>query len=152
MLATRITLLRRYLASLPPSYLSDAAIPITQQAPTNPSIIPLNHPILRSISALLARIPILAPPDTAAFTRETQEEQSDVQLVALLASMAGSVHAAKEIGRKFHIVESARYSGKKGLMMGMNMGGNLSMEDGQYFDTVMGGGSGRMLRERPPGY
>ncbi|KAF2806186.1 uncharacterized protein BDZ99DRAFT_465840, partial [Mytilinidion resinicola] len=159
MLSTRITLLRRYLASLPPSYLSDPSLPFINPPADATSALPLNHPILRSISALLARIPILAPPDSAAFARETQEEQSDVQLVALLASIAGSVQSAKEVGRKFNIVDTARYQGKKGLVgMGigsMGMGGpQLGMEDGgQYFDTVMGGGSGgRMLRERPGNY
>ncbi|OCK75701.1 hypothetical protein K432DRAFT_361636 [Lepidopterella palustris CBS 459.81] len=153
MLHRRIALLRAYLATLPPSYLSDPSLPFTIP-PTNTKTLPLNHPILRSISALLSRIPILAPSDALAFARESLEEQSDVQLVALLSSITSSVQAAKEAGRKHGIVDNARYQGKKGLMAGMlgqfDSQGNLS--GGAFFDTIMSGGSGsnegRVLRER----
>lgn len=149
MLSRRISLLRAYLAYLPPTYLSDPSLPLTNPPTTDPSALPLNHPILRSISALLARLPILAPPDAPAFARESLEEQSDVQLVALLASITGSVQAAKEAGRKHAVVDNARYQGKKGLLAGMgsfDAGGAGTV----FFDTVMqsGSGEGRALRER----
>lgn len=149
MLSRRISLLRAYLASLPPTYLSDPSLPLANPPATGPSTLPLNHPILRSISALLARLPILAPSDAPAFARESLEEQSDVQLVALLASITGSVQAAKEAGRKHAVVDNTRYQGKKGLLAGMgsfDAGGTGAA----FFDTVMQGGSGegRALRER----
>ncbi|TIA31122.1 hypothetical protein D6C83_07098 [Aureobasidium pullulans] len=58
MLHQRINLIRAYLAELPPSYLTDASLTVGVSDP------PLNHQLLRSISAMLARLPLLAPPTT----------------------------------------------------------------------------------------
>ncbi|KAF2180707.1 hypothetical protein K469DRAFT_591706 [Zopfia rhizophila CBS 207.26] len=147
MLSRRISLLRAYLVSLPPSYLSDPSLPLAP-SPDADHPLPLNHSILRSISAMLARINILAPPDSEAFTLESQQESSDVQLVALLSSITNSVSAAKEFGRKSHIVEHARQQGRKGGM-GMLMsssgyeGGGMSGiggGGGTFFETIMGPG------------
>jgi COP9 signalosome complex subunit 6 len=142
MLSRRIQLLRTYLDTLPPSYLSDPSLPV------NPTVdaqnqLPLNHSILRSISATLARINILAPPDADAFTLESQQEASDVQLVNLLSSITNSVSAAKELGRKSHVVEHAKNQGKSRMGMGMMGGyGGDGPGGGPYFNTVMGGGGG----------
>lgn len=149
MLSRRIALLRAYLNSLPPSYLSDASLPINP-TPDEQHPLPLNHSILRSISAMLARINILAPPDSATFSLESQQEASDVQLVNLLSSITNSVSAAKEFGRKSSIVEHAKNQGKNrmGTMGGYGGGGGYSGGsygdggDGNFFNTVMSGGSG----------
>ncbi|CAA9963475.1 JAB domain containing protein [Pyrenophora teres f. maculata] len=109
MLSRRISLLRLYLKSLPLSYLSDPSLPVkVNSSPEEPNILPLDHTILRSISAMIARINILAPPDLAAFTLESQQEASDVQLVNLLSSITNSVSVAKDFGRKSHIIEHAK--------------------------------------------
>jgi len=142
MLGRRVALLRAYLDALPPSYLSDPSIPQTAAAAADAQgPLPLDHTILRSISATLARLNILAPPDSEAFTLESQQEASDVQLVNLLASITNSVSSAKELGRKSHIVENAKSQGKSrmGNMMGGGYGGP---PDGNFFD--MGGGAGGM--------
>jgi COP9 signalosome complex subunit 6 len=139
MLSRRIQLLRTYLDTLPPSYLSDPSLPVNPTTDAQHSL-PLNHSILRSISATLARINILAPPDSSAFTLESQQEASDVQLVNLLSSITNSVSAAKELGRKSYIVEHAKNQSKG--RMGMNMMGGYGGEGpgGNFFGTVMGGG------------
>ena len=139
MLSRRIALLRTYLASLPPSYLSDPTLPLTP-SPSNEHPLPLNHSILRSLSATLSRINILAPPDTEAFTLESQQEASDVQLIALLSSITNSVSAAKELGRKSYVVEHAKYQGRKPGFSGMMGYGGDSQ--GPYFDTILGGSGG----------
>ncbi|KAF2751562.1 hypothetical protein M011DRAFT_395202 [Sporormia fimetaria CBS 119925] len=108
MLQRRISLLRTYLSSLPPSYLTDPSLPFSSPSPTDPTQLPINHSILRSISATLARINILSPPDTEAFVLESQQEASDVQLVSLLASITNSVSAVKELGHKSFVIENAR--------------------------------------------
>jgi COP9 signalosome complex subunit 6 len=150
MLSRRISLLRTYLASLPPSYLSDPSLPPTA-TPTDKNPLPINHSILRSISATLSRINILAPPDTPAFTLESQQESSDVQLIALLSAITNSASTAKEYGRKSYIVDHGRSSGKRPGGFGMNFGGGSGYGgggDGQYLDTIMntggsiGGGRG----------
>jgi COP9 signalosome complex subunit 6 len=146
MLSRRISLLRAYLSSLPPSYLSDASLPFDTPSSPDQSL-PLNHSILRSISAMLSRINILAPPDSEAFTLESQQEASDVQLIALLSSITNSVSTAKELGRKSHLVEHAKQQGRKGGIGGMMSGGSGYDAPGgsQYYegDVVMGPSGGR---------
>lgn len=137
MLSRRISLLRTYLASLPPSYLSDPSIPVNC-GPDNEHPLPLNHSILRSVSAMLARINILAPPDVQAFTLESQQEASDVQLVQLLSSITTSVSVAKDLGKKSQIVETGKSQLRRGAGGMGGMGGNFDAGGGQYFDTVMG--------------
>ncbi|KAH7067749.1 hypothetical protein FB567DRAFT_458017 [Paraphoma chrysanthemicola] len=139
MLSRRIQLLRTYLDSLPPSYLSDPSLPLSPATDAEHPL-PLNHSILRSISATLARINILAPPDSEAFTLESQQEASDVQLVNLLSSITNSVSAAKELGRKSYIVEHGKNQNKGRLGMG-TMGG-YGGDGGDFFGTVMGRGAG----------
>jgi COP9 signalosome complex subunit 6 len=142
MLSRRIQLLRTYLDTLPPSYLSDPSLPVNPTVDSQNQL-PLNHSILRSISATLARINILAPPDSNAFTLESQQEASDVQLVNLLSSITNSVSAAKELGRKSYIVEHGKNQNKSRMGMGMmggGGGGGYSGEGpGNFFGTVMGG-------------
>jgi COP9 signalosome complex subunit 6 len=148
MLSRRIALLRAYLDMLPLSYLSDPSLPINS-TPDAQHPQPLNHSILRSVSAMLARINVLAPPDLAAFTLESQQEASDVQLVSLLSSITNSVSAAKDFGRKSSIVEHAKNQGKNrmGVTGGFGGGGGGGHSyggghnEGNFFNTVMGGGS-----------
>ncbi|KAJ4355741.1 uncharacterized protein N0V89_003761 [Didymosphaeria variabile] len=145
MLSRRISLLRTYLASLPPSYLSESSLPL-DPTPTNDHPLPLNHSILRSVSAMLARINILAPPDVEAFTLESQQEASDVQLVQLLSSITNSVSAARDLGKKSQIVENGKsHSRRGGGGMGSLMGGYNDAPGNQYFDTIMGGGGARQF-------
>ncbi|KAJ4298310.1 hypothetical protein N0V90_006210 [Kalmusia sp. IMI 367209] len=141
MLSRRISLLRTYLASLTPSYLSDPSLPI-DPSPTDGHPLPLNHSILRSVSAMLARINILAPPDVGAFILESQQEASDVQLVQLLSSITNSVSAAKDLGKKSQIVENGKSQSRRGVggSMGSFMGGAYEGgSGGQYFDNILGG-------------
>ncbi|KAF2001619.1 hypothetical protein P154DRAFT_619283 [Amniculicola lignicola CBS 123094] len=145
MLSRRLILLRKYLASLPPSYLSDPTLPLTTPEPTQTHPLPLSHPVLRSISATLSRTSILTPPETSLFTLEQQQSASDVQLIALLSSITSSVGAAKELGRKSYLVESGKHNGKRSIFSGSGAGGGYDMGPGgggAYFDTVMGGAGG----------
>jgi COP9 signalosome complex subunit 6 len=139
MLSRRLSLIRTYLASLPPSYLSDSSLPVNPE-PSSDHPLPLNHPILRSISAMLARINILAPPDAGAFTLESQQEASDVQLVQLLSAITNSVSAAKDLGRKSSVVENSKAQGRRGMGTFMG-GGGYDGGGGQYFDNILGNGS-----------
>jgi COP9 signalosome complex subunit 6 len=147
MLSRRIALLRAYLDALPPSYLSDPSLP-SNPTSGEQNQLPLNHSILRSVSAMLARINILAPPNSAAFTLESQQEASDVQLVNLLSSITNSISVAKDLGRKSSIVEHGKTQNKNrmGAMGGYGGGGPHSFGgghgEGHFFNTVMGGGGG----------
>ena len=149
MLSRRISLLRAYLASLPPTYLSDPSLPFEVPTATREHPLPLNHSILRSISATLARINILSPPDSSSFTLESQQESSDVQLVALLSSITNSVGVAREFGKKSAIVDNGRHQSRKGgYGIGGGSGGGMLGNDygiasGGFMDTIMGGGGGK---------
>lgn len=127
MLSRRIALLRSYLDSLPPSYLSDPSIPLTAE-PTTENALALDHSILRSISATLARINILSPPSKDAFTLEAEQEASDVQLISLLSSITDSITAAKQLGIKSEILQQAQKP---------NTGRGSATTD--YMDITMGG-------------
>jgi COP9 signalosome complex subunit 6 len=153
MLHTRIQLLKTYLQNLPPSYLT------TPPPPSDPSAAPpdssdlssstttttttptqISHPLLRSIQALLHRLPLLLPADRASFAQESLAEKSDVSLVALLGSLSKSIKETREMGRKFGIVDHVRQvGGKKGYA-----GGSLSEEP---FQDVGGRGRGRGIGE-----
>jgi len=112
MLQSRLNLISSYLQSLPPSYLTDKSIPLD---PSNKS---LNQPILRSISALLARLPLLTPPDKDAFNRESLQTKSDVELITLLSSLTRTVNDAKELGRKLTVVENGKLASRRSLRGG----------------------------------
>lgn len=108
MLHARIQLMRAYLSNLPPSYLTtgdrDSALDQDTAIPTDPpSNTEINHSVLRSIQALIHRIPILAPTDKNEFRSEMLAEKNDVLLVALLGTVGNSLRDIRETGRKFHV-------------------------------------------------
>lgn len=141
MLHIRIRLLKSYLNSLPLSYLTTPAPPISDadstSAPhtdTSTSTPEINHPLLRSILALLSCLPLLLPPaHLSNFHQETLAEKSDVELISLLGSLGRSVKDAREMGRKFGVVENVKSQGKKGYI---NMGAlGEDMWDGEGKDV-----------------
>ncbi|KAL8706683.1 MAG: hypothetical protein Q9201_000317 [Fulgogasparrea decipioides] len=110
MLHTRIELLKTYLTSLPPSYLTDASLAdgvVTEEATTSGQV-ETNYAILRSIQALVHRLPILTPADGVAFEHESLAEKSDVSLVALLGHLTKGTKDIREMGKKFDVVNSAK--------------------------------------------
>ncbi len=111
MLHARINLITTYLEKLPPSYTASGSIDTSTEAGNKYTTI--NHPILRSIQALLNRLALLIPSDNAAFSQELLAEQNDVNLISLLNTITDSVKVARDTGRKFAIVEQAR-NDKKG--------------------------------------
>ncbi|MCJ1437005.1 hypothetical protein MMC27_006388 [Xylographa pallens] len=144
MLQSRISLLKSYLERLPPSYLTTASPqppdPTTQTTPSEDQT-EISHPILRSLLALTARLPLLTPADHASFVKESQAEKSDVSLVALLGSLGRSIQDAKGLGTKFSVVEGAKLGGRKGVFgsMGMGMGMGMGMSMGMGGAMGMGG-------------
>ncbi|KAI4085858.1 MAG: hypothetical protein LQ344_008064 [Seirophora lacunosa] len=114
MLHTRIQLLKSYLTTLPPSYLSSTSYDNNnnttaseEETPSSPQP-QIDHSILRSIQALAHRLPLLIPADGAAFANESLAEKSDVSLVALLGELTKGTKNMREMGRKFGIVGSAK--------------------------------------------
>ncbi|KAI6087920.1 hypothetical protein F4821DRAFT_234854 [Hypoxylon rubiginosum] len=109
MLQSRVNLLSTYLEQLPPSYLSpNNATNLAPGQHTTPS-----HTILRSIQALVNRLSLLVPSDTKAYELEMLSEANDVQLMELLNDVMQSVTEARDVGRKYGVVESAKSHSKK---------------------------------------
>ncbi|KAL8895327.1 MAG: hypothetical protein Q9192_003704 [Flavoplaca navasiana] len=144
MLHTRIQLLRSYLTSLPPSYLtvpSESNGISTDKGATSGQT-EINHPILRSIQALVNRLPLLVPSDGAAFEEESLSEKSDVTLVELLGDITRGTKNLREMGRKFGIVGDAKQQGRRGVMRSMgsvyedsdDIFGAHSMQMGQHYE------------------
>jgi len=106
MLHARINLISTYLEMLPPSYIASGSIDTSTEAQKEYTAV--NHPILRSIQALLNRLALLIPSDKAAFNQELLAEQNDVNLISLLNTITDSVKVARDAGQKFAIVEQAR--------------------------------------------
>ncbi|GAB7360156.1 hypothetical protein MBLNU230_g7919t1 [Neophaeotheca triangularis] len=113
MLKKRIDVIRNYLESQPSSYLTDAS---SDEPPRNET----NHQILRSILALLSRLPLLTPPsnvlakDSSAPAANSSlaeaglQEKADVHLTSLLAALTRATHEAQGMGNKFHMVQKER--------------------------------------------
>ena len=117
MLLTRIQLLKFYLTNLPPSYLTSDSPPAPSDLASSTPHTETSHAILRSIQALISRLPLLLPPDRASFEHERLTEKADVLLVDLLGNIGRSVKDARELGKKFNFVEGARQSEKRSLMI-----------------------------------
>ncbi|KAG9952057.1 COP9 signalosome-like protein subunit 6, partial [Aureobasidium melanogenum] len=129
MLHQRINLIKAYLAELPQSYLTDASISAGTSDP------PLNHQLLREISSMLSRLPLLAPPVSqpsttipvpgmpqSSLATASSQEQSDVHMVSLLASLTRTVAQAKDMGSKYSIVQKAKTDRNNVGMMGGGRG------------------------------
>ncbi|KAK4561683.1 hypothetical protein LTR86_004362 [Recurvomyces mirabilis] len=137
MLNQRINLIRSYLETLPSSQLTDASSTTSPPDTTN-------HALLRSINAMLSRIPLLAPPiaippptsietngdattthpesATSPLSAGTKERQ-DVHLTSLLASLSRSIADAQSMGSKFHIVSRERENKSRSSAFGGGGGG-----------------------------
>lgn len=106
MLQSRINLIAVYLQNLPPSYVSDI-VPGSVE-PDDKEYTPINYPILRSIQALLTRLSLLVPADSAGFEHELLAEQNDVNLVSLLSTITNSIKVVRETGKKSLVVETQK--------------------------------------------
>ena len=148
MLHARISLLKSYLNSLPISYLTTpppASTSENAEAPhsdTSTSTPEINHPLLRSILALLSRLPLLLPPaNFTSFKQETLAEKADVELASLLGTMGRSSREIREMGRKFGIVDGIRNQGKKGFLGIGSREEDWGVADGNAFgQDMMDGG------------
>jgi COP9 signalosome complex subunit 6 len=104
MLHSRIQLFIKYLESIPPSYLSDAsATSSSSLLLPGPEQTSIDYSILRSMQAMLNRLPLLIPADKVAFEREMLSEKNDVALISLLGGLNESVKEARDLGRKFAV-------------------------------------------------
>lgn len=106
MLQSRIQLITAYLERLPQSFLNGDKVEdeSMDDDSTTPSLT-----VLRQIQALVSRLDLVIPSDREAFEKEILQETNDVHLVELLNKVMQSVDQARDVGKKFNIVESAKY-------------------------------------------
>lgn len=140
MLHSRIALITSYLRNLPPNYSGKGVQLGNDAASGDLTYTEVNHSILRSIQAVLIRLNLVMPSNSNAFDEEVLSEQNDGQLVALLSYMAMSVKEAKELGRKFNILETAKTPNKKNDRTSVTgipgIGSNVvSQHHGAYFQN-----------------
>lgn len=139
MLNQRLSLIRGYLNSLPQSYLTD---PSSSEVPSDDT----NHTLLRSIKALLSRLPLLAPPtpDISSSEADIQQaptlataankEQQSVHLTTLLATLTRTISEAQSMGIKLHAVNREKLSKDRSNMMSVPPRGS----SGRFDDEMMG--------------
>lgn len=141
MLQSRISLLRSFIQTLPPSYITDqesAAL-----TPTNPD--PSHLPHLRNIQALLTRLSLLTPADAGSSAQPlaaaSQAQSNDVALASMLALLGQDIQALSELGRKFATVDSARGTKSKhsGVPKSGGAGGGNPFEGSAEGDSRFGG-------------
>ncbi|KKY15247.1 putative cop9 signalosome subunit 6 [Phaeomoniella chlamydospora] len=146
MLQSRLSLLQKFINSLPPSYLSSASEHLT---PTSPSPSSLSY--LRQISALVTRLSLLTPVPTITPSDDdnsippTQAEadltaqSNDANLTALLSLLGRNIQGANELGRKFSAAESVKQTQKQS---GRMMKAAAGMCGAGRFEFMTGGSSG----------
>ncbi|KAK3697246.1 hypothetical protein LTR37_017558 [Vermiconidia calcicola] len=135
MLNQRINLIRSYLKTLPDSYLTDST---STAAPPETT----NHTLLRSINAMLSRLPLLAPSTTSTPTPQeptaASKEKQDVHLTSLLASLTRSVSEAQSMGAKFHVMSREKQNKERNTPFGARGGGGRYGGD----ESILAGESG----------
>lgn len=110
MLQARIRLLTTYLKHLPPSYTSGNAA--EEGAMDTDHTVP-SLTVLRQIKALVGRLDLVIPSDSEAFKNEILAEENNVNLVGLLTAIVKSTDQARDTGKKFHVIETARHNTNK---------------------------------------
>ncbi|CAK7272816.1 hypothetical protein SEPCBS57363_005337 [Sporothrix epigloea] len=116
MLHARLQLLTKYLASLPEDALSKgASTTVAVDAPPDAAAVGVSLPILRSIQALVQRLPLVVPPPVAgAFEEEQRRQANDVHLMSLLLEdMMQNISSTRKLGDKFGVVEQARSTARR---------------------------------------
>ncbi|SMR48709.1 unnamed protein product [Zymoseptoria tritici ST99CH_1E4] len=143
MLNERLDLIRSYLTSLPPSYLTDSTL---KDMPEN-----ANYTLLRSVNSMLSRLPLLTSPKSdsqaasnvdgaaslSSLQQAEQKEKQDVHLTSLLANLTRSVAEAQSLSSKFHVVQRERANKDRAPF-----GRNGRMGAGDENTLMEGGGNG----------
>lgn len=113
MLHSRINLITTYLERLPASYTSGENTTTETGGMDTDNTTP-SLTVLRQIQALVSRLDLVIPSDQASFEKEVLSETNDVNLLGLLNTLMQGVSQAREVGKKFSVVESGRPAGRRG--------------------------------------
>ncbi|KFZ12594.1 hypothetical protein V502_07027 [Pseudogymnoascus sp. VKM F-4520 (FW-2644)] len=138
MLQSRIKIIQKYLELQPPA---DATSQPPQ--PGQDSYLEPSPEILRSIAALISRLPLVVPSsskdtetDTSKFDHDLLASRNDVNLVSLLDTLTQSIQSTRELGRKFGVVDAARNRTKFQEKVDRQI--NMQGSDSGYSQGMMG--------------
>lgn len=106
MLQSRIRLIKAYLENLPLSVLTGGNKPddVNMDADNTTS----SMTVLRQIQALVSRLDLVVPSNKESFEKELTQGANDANLVMLIDQIARSANQARDTGKKFNIVETAK--------------------------------------------
>ncbi|KAJ4414304.1 COP9 signalosome complex subunit 6 [Neurospora sp. IMI 360204] len=121
MMKKRLDTVISYLQRLPPDYLPSQQTESAAEGAQPQYTVPSNK-ILRQIQALVTNVQLAMSnsttsggqgqrekeTDLGALEKELLKETNDVKLVELIADLMSSVKDMKEVGKKFHVVETAK--------------------------------------------
>lgn len=160
MLKERVALTKAFLESIPPCYLNTPQADPTQpvEMPPDPQV---SYPILRNISSMLARLPLLDAADptptstttngtpasltTSTFAQEAAQQRTDAALVSLLGTFGSTLRSASDMGKKASTVEKAKSqasqksNGTLRPMQGMQQ--NQVQSQADFFDDYVDDGA-----------
>ncbi|EFX05729.1 cop9 signalosome subunit 6 [Grosmannia clavigera kw1407] len=110
MLHARLQLLTRYLESLEVAEAAEKEGGGSEGVPGADTGVKVSLPILRSIQALVQRLPLVVPPPVGGdYEEERQREANDVELVSLLLDdVMQNIAAVRQVSGKFSVVDNAR--------------------------------------------
>ncbi|KAJ2977566.1 hypothetical protein NQ176_g4301 [Zarea fungicola] len=114
MLQSRITLLSTYLESLPEAYTREGSIIDSEDMDTDGTEATPSLTVLREIKALTGRLGLVIPSDEVSFNKEMASERNDVEIINLLSTLMDSIGQAREVGKKFHIVDWQKNQARRG--------------------------------------
>ncbi|KAI9167113.1 MFS-type efflux pump MFS1 [Paramyrothecium foliicola] len=111
MLHSRIQVITRYLERLPPSFVDgQTSEPESMDTDsTTPSLT-----VLRQIQALVSRLDLVIPSDKEAFETEVLHETNDVNLINLLNDLVQGASQARDVTKKFNVIEGAKSFSRRG--------------------------------------
>ncbi|KFY80450.1 hypothetical protein V499_00688 [Pseudogymnoascus sp. VKM F-103] len=138
MLQSRIKIIQKYLELQPPTDATGQP-----SAPAQTSHLEPSPEILRSIAALISRLPLVVPSsskdtetDTSKFDHDLLASRNDVNLVSLLDTLTQSIQGTRELGRKFGVVDAARNRTKFQEKVDRQL--SMQMPDKVYSQGMMG--------------
>lgn len=149
MLHARLQLLTKYVESLPADALSeDAKAPEeTAQSTASESKTTVSLPILRSIQALVQRLPLVVPPGPEGkFEEERQREANDVDILSLLLDdMIGGISSIQTLHKKYNVMETHRWHTSRQQQQALYQQAAVDRDNGDVRAKVSAGYSSQGL-------
>lgn len=135
MLHARLQLLTKYLEGVEAVESVEGGGQADTADQANPTGVAVSLPILRSIQALVRRLPLVVPPPVnGGFEEERQREANDVELVSgLLDDLMQGISSVRQVSSKYGVLDQVRVSrnqrlhGREDMSVGEGSSAHYSM-------------------------